>query len=341
MHFWVNAGSMYGNNIPAMLAITKAGMLFKDNISTGTVNFEDGKITLKGKHYLNKELASLYKKHSPKPVDEELLQKIPAGNVDAFFSFNYPPDGLKEFISMLGVDGLLNLFLAKSNYSIDEFVKANKGDVLITVSDFKIESKEVKQAYGDGEEFTYKKEKPDAKILFVTSIKEKQAFEKLISLLVGTMKEEGADKVGMFNIPYVVTDKWFVAGSDSVAVHSFGSSTTKHAFIDLVKGHPMSGYINIQNFINGAKGTISKDTTASLIADRSLQVWQDIVFYGGEFNDDGIESYAEINMVDKKTNSLKQLNQYLGFIAARMKEEEKKRKERYSDWDNIDAPKED
>ena len=50
MHFWINSGSFGGNTLPAVLAITKAGMLFKDNISTGTVNFEDGKITLKAKN---------------------------------------------------------------------------------------------------------------------------------------------------------------------------------------------------------------------------------------------------------------------------------------------------
>ncbi len=340
MHFWVNSSSLGGDALPAMLAITKAGMLFKDNISTGTVSFEDGKITLKAKNYLNKDLEAIYKKFSPKPVDEELLQKIPAGNIDAFFSFNYPPAGLKEFITTLGVDGLLNIFLAESNYSIDEFVNANKGDILLSVSDFKVESKEVKQAFGDGEEFTYKKEKPDAKVLFAASIKDKPAFEKLIALLTSTMKKEGSNEADKLNMPYVVTDKWFVAGSDSTTVHSFGNTATKHAFIDLVKGHPMSGYINIQNFINGAKGTMSKDTAAMLIAERSLQFWQDVVFYGGEFNNGGIESYAEINMVDKKTNSLKQLNQYIGFIAAKMKEEEKKRKERNSDWDVIDEPKE-
>ena len=66
MHIWVNAGSIYSGAMSSILAITKAGLLFTGNISTGTINFDDGKITYKGKNYFNKELADLYKKHNLK-----------------------------------------------------------------------------------------------------------------------------------------------------------------------------------------------------------------------------------------------------------------------------------
>ena len=244
---------------------------------------------------------------------------------------------------MLGVDGLLNVFLAEANISIDDFINANKGEILFSVSDFKIERKEMKESYGDGEAFTYKTELPSAKILFATSVKEKASFEKLINVLTETLNKEGAEAAEMLNkIPYTLTDKWFIAGNDSSAVHSFGTVSTNHDFISKIKGHPMGGYLNIQNFIKGAKNTIAKDSVGTLIADKSIQTWNDIIFYGGEFKDGGVESYAEINMVDQKTNSLKQLNSYFGFLAKLMRDQEKVRKEEYKMWDDeatIDATK--
>jgi hypothetical protein len=52
----------------------------------------------------------------------------------------------------------------------------------------------------------------------------------------------------------------------------------------------------------------------------SLNMWQDILAKGGDFKDKASEFEFEINLVDKNTNSLKQLNQYMDKMAA-LKEE--------------------
>lgn len=85
----------------------------------------------------------------------------------------------------------------------------------------------------------------------------------------------------------------------------------------------MGGYVDIQKFING--GRPAMDSAAQQIADQSLKTWQDIVFHGGEFKGDATLSHFEINLVDKNTNSLKQLNAYLGFVARIADEQEKKK----------------
>lgn len=337
VHFWMNAGSLYSNALPAMLAITKASLLFEGNISAATISFDNGKITTKGRSYYNKELAAVYKKYSMKNMDEDMLKSIPAGDVAAVIAMNYPPEGVKEFISLLGVDGLVNMFMAEAGFSVDDFVKANKGDLLLSVSDFSVGEKEKTMTMYDGTQHTYKSAQPDAKILFTTSVADKPSFEKLMTILKEKISQEaGASATEVMNkIPYLLKDNWFIAGNDSSSVHSFGAAKTDHSFISKIKGHPMGGFLDIQKFISGSKPSFAGDSTATLIADQSLKVWQDIVFHGGEFKDGGTDSYIEINMVDKNTNSLKQLNSYLGFIAIKMKEQEKRREEAYRrEWDN-------
>lgn len=336
VHFWMNAGSLYSNALPAMLAITKASLLFEGNISAATISFDNGRITAKGRSYYNKELAAIYKKYSMKNIDEDMLKSIPAGDVAAVIAMNYPPEGVKEFISLLGVDGLVNMFLAEAGFSVEDFVKANKGDLLLSVSDFSFGEKEKTITMYDGTTSTYKSTQPDAKLLFATSVADKPSFEKLMTILKEKISQEAGASANDFvnKIPYLLKDNWFIAGNDSVSVHTFGAAKTDHSFISKIKGHPMGGFLDIQKFISGSKASFADDSTATLIADQSLKVWQDIIFHGGEFKDGGTDSYMEINMVDKNTNSLKQLNNYLGFIAGKMREQEKKREEAYRrEWD--------
>ena len=191
-HIWMNGGTMYGGSLPAMLALTKVSLLFEGNISAATVNFENGKITFNGKSYFNKEMEALYKKYSPKNVDPAVYKKIP-GDVAAVMAMNYSPEAIKEFISLLGVDGLVNMFLGKENFSIDDFIKANKGEAFFAVSDFKVVTKENTV---EGTNYKYPSEQPEAKILFGAAIGDRASFDKLSNLIASKIKEEGGEEGG-------------------------------------------------------------------------------------------------------------------------------------------------
>ncbi len=197
--------------------------------------------------------------------------------------------------------------------------------------DFTVAEKEKKIEMGSGEEpYVYKTTEPDAKILFSTSIGDKSAFDRLTEAIKDMISKKAGEEASneiMNKVPYTVKDNWFITGNDSVTMNSYGSAKTEHPFISKIKGHPMGGYIDIQKFISGSKPSFADDKLANIIADESLKTWQDIVFYGGEFKNDATESHGEINFVDKNTNSLKLLNNYLGFIVVKIMEEEKRKSE--------------
>jgi hypothetical protein len=329
-HFWMDAGHLYGANLPPMLSLTKANLLFNGNISAMTINFDNGKITMNSKNYYNDELEDLYEKHPMKDIDASMLKSIPPGNVAAVLAFNYPPQGLKDFLTVMGVDGFLNVFLAEAGITIEDFIKANKGDVILSVSDFSFGNRAATDT--SRMDNAYMPQMPNAKILFATSVNDKPSFQKLIDVLTTKMGEAGAETGGnwMSKIPYQLKDNWFVAGSDSATVNSFGASNTDHPFISRISGHPFGGYLDIRQFINGSRPAMGKDSLAVLLADHSLKVWEDALFYGGEFKDDAMEMYGEVNFVDKNTNSLKQLNNYLGFIAIQ-------EKKKMDSWRGIDS----
>jgi hypothetical protein len=322
-HYWINSGAMYGNSLPAMLGVAKISLLFEGNYTATTLNFDNGKITMEAKSYLNKEMEALYKKHNTKNLDDAMLKKIP-GSVAGVMAMNYPPDGLKDFLAMLGVDGLANMYLQKMGYSIEDFIKANKGDLVLAASDFAFIEKEMRMGEGENA-FVHKMKAPDVKVYFATSVNDNNSFQKLIDLLQQQVIAQAPEQVTVFanKVAYTLKDNWFIAGNDSSSINNFGAASVDHPFISKISGHPMGGFIDIQKILTALKPSMeNQEAMGAIIADESLKVWQDIVFYGGEYKDDAVVAHFEINMMDKTTNSLKQLHNYLGQIAKTMKAKE-------------------
>ncbi len=309
IHIWVNNEQYLSALSGDMLGMLKVADLFKGNISANTISFDNGKITMKGKQYLNDQLAALYKKFPPKKISAEVIDRIPSQNVVGVLAMNYSPEGLKELIKLTGMDGMANGFLEKAGYSIDEFVKANKGDLIVAVSDLAINQQVVSLPGNDGEEPTkYTKTKPDVKVLFATSVNDKAAFDKLITTLSGEMGEE---KNMLPEINYKIDKNWFVAGNSADYVSKFLSGKgTKQPFTSKLTDQSFGMYVDMQEIMTSTQSSI-KDNGDKEAMDISLKMWQDVIVTGGDFKDGAFTSYAEINMVDKGTNSLKLLNQYI------------------------------
>ncbi|MGZ5133697.1 MAG: DUF4836 family protein [Flavitalea sp.] len=326
LHMWLNSEYMYNGLGAGMLSMMKVNTLIQGNVSATTINFDNGKITMKSKGYSNKELDRLFDKYPAKEISADLINRIPSQNVVAAFVMNYPPEGLKEFMKVIGVDGMVNGFLGKANYSIDEFIKANKGDFVIAVTDFALTTRTDTINVQHGAPVTNTQSGPSAKILFATSINDKAAFDKLI----GTVKAQGGDEMsrGMPEITYNLNNNWFAISNSPDHVSKFlAGSNTDHAFAKKISGHPFGGYIDIQKILRSTESNM-KDSAERIAFNASLQLWQDIVITGGKYTDGALSGEAEINFVNKNVNSLKQLNSYFDQMSKIMKS--KKREFRYS-----------
>ncbi|HSC36708.1 MAG TPA: DUF4836 family protein [Chitinophagaceae bacterium] len=309
VHMWINSEQLYNGLAAGVMSMMKLNVLFEGNISATTFNFGDGKISMKSRQYYNKEMQKLTEQYPSHPISADIINRIPSQNVDAVFTMNYPPEGLKEFMKLIGVDGVVNSGMAKINYSMDEFVKANKGDLVFALSDFKIEEKSI-QIPGSTE--TYKSNSPDMKILFATSVNDKPAFDKLVTTLKTQVDQLG--HTGMPEITYTLNNGWFAASNSAEYVNKFlAGGNNNQPFASKIGGHSMGAFIDIQKFLTAAAGTSSTTSgEAKEILDASQKMWKDVYIWG----DAKTGSEAEINLVDKSTNSLKQLNQYFDKIAA-------------------------
>lgn len=314
VHFWVNSEKYLGG-FSNMLGMLKAGDLLKGNISAATFSFDNGKITMKSKAYMNEQLTKLYSDYPAQPLSTEMLNRIPSGKVTGVLAMNYPPKGLKEFIKLTGLDGFANSYIEKAGYSIDEFVKANKGDLMVTFTDLTVARKKDTLDMGQGNEpYIYEKTSPDVKVLFATSINDKGAFDKLIQVLSAESKNAGMDKAAE-SVKYQLDNNWFVAGNDPAQLGKFLSGgNSNQLFVSRLSGHSFGLYVDLQQVIGSMSGSTDEKDKAAL--DASLKMWQDILVTGDPYKKGGSTSVLEINLVDKNTNSLKQLNQYLNTLAS-------------------------
>lgn len=58
------------------------------------------------------------------------------------------------------------------------------------------------------------------------------------------------------------------------------------------------------------KDETPKDSIGKAMYDASTKMWDNLIMTGGNMKGDAMKGHFEVNLVDKNTNSLKQLNTY-------------------------------
>jgi len=309
VHLWQNTEELIKGSSPmGALSMLKLDVFLKDNISTYTVSFDNGKIDVKQKYYVSAELTDVLKKYTEGGMNTDMVKNIPSQNLAGILTVHFKPEGISEIVKLTGMDGFLNMFLSKENLTIDDFVKAIKGDVMFAVTDFTMKR----------DSFNFYN-KPDANFLFSVSIGDKPSFDKL--MLAG--KTLGGQVNALEAIHSATNDKLFATGNSQQYVSKYiQGNNTKFDFTDKIANHPFFAFADIQKILLTASSQV-KDSGYKIITDESIKTWQSFYSMGGEYKDGGFVSNTEIDLVDKNTNSLKQLNSYFDRIAKVMIEKNK------------------
>jgi hypothetical protein len=318
VHVWMSMKQFYSGMGGGMMSMMKVGSLMKDNVYAISFNFDNGKIAIKSKNYYGEEMSKILAKYKPKPVSADVINRIPSQNIVGVMAFNYSPEGIKEFLKLSGMDAMADMFLAKTDFTLDDFIKAGGGEILLAFSDLNFTTHPGTIETGKGGMEMGTSPKKDMKVLFASSVNDKAAFEKLITMAWDFSKKMGrsGDSSG---ITYKVENNWFAASNSAEYKDKFlAGGNNKLPFVDKIAGHPMGVYIDLQKILQAAATMAAGDTSGgkAAVIDASLKMWQDVVATGGDFKDRSSEFEMNINLVDKNTNSLKQLNQYIDKVGS-------------------------
>lgn len=320
LHYWVSAEKMYSSSFAGgFLSMMKFNSLIEGNISTGTLSFENGKISLAGEQFYGKELAKVMDKYSGEAVGNDVINRLPSGDALAAGVYKLSIPMIIDIIRLAGADGIANSYLGKSNLSLEDIAAAFKGDIAFALTG--IERKTVTNTYDgyDGKPETYTYEKENPKMVFGISIVQDK-FNKLYDML---MKEVGEGKP---NDVFINKDKdWLVVGTDSAAKEAFLAGNNKPNYADKLKGHNLNFFVNIPQIIDAFRSK-STDSIANAMADLSKATWQEFTV-NCDYKKGKATYNMEVLLSDKSINSLKQINKY----ADQMNALEKKQRAKWDD----------
>jgi hypothetical protein len=211
---------------------------------------------------------------------------------------------MKEILKASGLDGLANGMLGKYNFSLDELLQALKGEMVLAVTDFNQTKTIVTMP---GTKMSIPKTSTSINVLVAMGLNNRASFDKLM----GIVKQNIPDTAVWSKVNYKIDNNWFVIGNNATAVDGFFAGNNNHLpFASKISGHPFGGYVDIQKILKGFQGSVS-DTTGQQVLNISLGMWQDVVVTGGDYKNGIATADMVVNLVDKSTNSLKQLNKYL------------------------------
>lgn len=309
IHAWYNTAEAV-KSIPmmGMVSMLKMDELL-NNIVTYTVNFEEGKISVKNKVYGSKEMMDILKKYAQGGINGDMIKNIPSSNVLGIISFHIKPEGIAEMIKLTGMDGMINMMLTPQGFSMDDFVKATNGDFMVVFTDL-----DYSGGMFNKQPFT---------VLFATGIGDKVSFNKLLDAGLKLKPDMNKDSSGL---AYAKNDKYFVMGNNMAAVNKYiAGGTSTYSFTDKLKDHPFGMFVDISKILTSINtGHPAKDSSEKAILDASMKMWDNVEMEGGDTKDNVSSGTMEVNFLDKKTNSLKQLNNYTNQMAGYVKERYKK-----------------
>ena len=335
IHFWMNTEELSKDALSnPLMAMVNLDKLYKGSLTTATLNFDNGKINIAAKSYLGDDLTKLYKKYDDGKVSEDMLKRMPGKDIIGLIAISYKPEGIRELLKMTNTDGFVNMGLTNAGFTMDDFIKANKGDLVVGVSDLFMKTDSVH------DEFSYVREKPVFNFVFATSVGDKDAFNKLIN--AGKKfgeKEMGDSSKAPFAYSYNGT-YFTIANNKENADKYLAGNNANVDFINKINGQAFGGYLNIHLLLKAFEKEAGKDSSASAVYDASLKLWDNILFKGGDLTGGAITQSVEINLVDKTTNSLKQLNQYAAKLGEIYKAKRDKEKTAEMAYDNT-IPSED
>ena len=180
-------------------------------------------------------------------------------------------------------------------FNLDDFSKAGNGDWLLAFSDFNLN------------EDSMKMNPAGLNYIFSFGIGDKPSLQKIITAAEKTASQMGKDSV----VNYVMNDKLFALSNEkSFATQYLNGNNTQFDFSDKISGHPVGFYFDIHKILTSFSNLKRHTDERREMLNQSLNTWNNVIGSGGEFKDGGFTFHAEVNLINKDTNSLKQLNKY-------------------------------
>ncbi len=332
IHFWLNNEVMMreeGLNAASMLF--NLDKLYEGSITTSSVQFENGSIRIKNNGYSGADMTKIFKRYSGSAMSEDLVKSIPGKEVQGALAISFNPKALLEILKLFGLDGYLNIAMAKLGFKVDDFIKANKGDILFALSDLHNKVDTTVTVMGEGSVTSITR--AEGNYFFAASIGDKGAFNKMSDALK-KMLSSGLGGMGE-GLVTGSNEKYFVLTNTGANKENFLKGPVQSPdFLASISGSPIGGYLNLHSVVNAMQPDAKADSSDKALHALMLNMWDKVNLKGGGMDDDAMTQELTISLMNKQENSLKQLNRFSAEFSKNKKEQDKKREALMSSFED-------
>ncbi|HVZ24514.1 MAG TPA: DUF4836 family protein [Sediminibacterium sp.] len=330
-------GYMYTNSSASLaslsmlpLQLPKLDELIKDNYSTATLNFENGRILAKSASFTNPMLTSILKQYSGPTVSLPLIEHYPSAHVNSVMMASFNPEMIGGIMKQLEVEGLANNFLEKAGLSSQDIYHSLKGDMAIVVSDIGMHPTASENTQGKGLLSKF------GKVLITAPVGDTASFRKIMDKAVdqGLIVKDNdhyrasgfVSAVGIF----VRADTHnLVIASDSSLYEQYQAKKEtiglSKEVLDMFQGKTSVFYFDIA----GTLRNFASDSTSGYhhSLNTAVGTFKDVIASTDSFDGKSVQAKLEVRMQNQQQNSLVTLTSLLTDIAVDMRQQAKKRGE--------------
>jgi len=281
---------------------------FSAGNKTALINFEEGKIVVKSRNFPTGPMADIYKKYVQKGQNTELVSRLPQGTLMGLMNMSFNQEIATEMMQKSGLREIVDSVKDKLPFDVSLLMDVFKSDMMVAVvkSDITTTTDEITSKMNG------------LQVILAMPIADKAKFEKLKSAVMPfwdslkTAKPESFEKASPFAKH---NDDLLVVSLSPETASAFLNNNTAGSVPELIQQyskHPMVLSINLREIMTKLGGNDRPERINKNANSQLLNTFGNIIVFGGEYENESINSTMEFNFSNKEDNALKQLFEMMG-----------------------------
>ncbi|HLY71631.1 MAG TPA: DUF4836 family protein, partial [Puia sp.] len=258
-----------------------------------SIRFDNGRITIDSKNVITPALHAFSQKLNARPMNMDLMKKIPAKNVLGFFSISFDPTIVSDLLGNGKTRKKTDSLLAAKNMTLDDVIGAFRGDFLLL-------------AVNPPE--TDSLQKP--RIYFGATINNPESLHKWITAMKNADERKGKNSFDKLKAAYNAKENIFGISSSQESADAFVNGETANTtalLTDKMKNNSFNiavDFKTINDLLNKATGDISPKVKSFA---GMLKILDKLIITRGSYANNISETHVELTMTDDSENSLRTL----------------------------------
>lgn len=298
-----------GNMLP-FADLFKKLQSFSGEHTVSLINFENGKIVMQSRAYLNEELSAIYQKYPIPGQNMELIKRLPAGNLVGLANFSFSQQMAREFFEKSGLPNLIDSFKNQIPFDVNLLQGAFKSEFTAAVIQSEVND--------NMDEWT--KKSLGFQLILALPILDKSKFDQIrakIPALIDSMKKE--KETFMKDPPLVAkhTDDLLLVSFSQQTIDAFlkGTPGQTHSWMTAYSQYPMLMSLNLGELVAMLPSGESRKSRQLDFVKSMFGNFDKILAYGGQYEKGSVNSTAEVTFRNTRENALKQLFEMINTLA--------------------------